>query len=149
MPENDYRKPLPQPTPETQPYWDGCKQNKLLIQRCRQCGRYQFYPRSVCAGPDCTSDQLEWVESKGRGRVKSYTASYVPGAPGFENELPYVVAIITLEEGVQMLSNVVACPPDAVYCEMPVEVVFEDVTPDITLPKFRPMADGPAGTASR
>ena len=133
----EYRKPLPDPIAETQPYWDGCKRHELLIQRCSQCGNYQFYPRSYCINPNCHSDQLSWEKVSGKGRVYTYSINYRP-APGFNNEVPYVVAIVELDVGVRMMSNVINVDPQQVKVDLPVEVVFDDVTEDITLPKFQP-----------
>src|SRR5205814_4069294 len=93
-----------------------------------------FYPRSIC--PACMSDRIAWIESTGRGTVYSYTI--VHRAPAqFAEDVPYVVALIDLAEGVRMMSNVVGSPPAAVHIGAPVEVVFDDVTPEVTLPKFR------------
>lgn len=137
---SEYSKPLPQPTPETQPYWDGCRQHKLLLQRCKACGTYRFYPRMFCVNPECHSDEADWVEGSGKGRLHTYTVSHIPGAPGFEDDLPYVVAIIELEEGVHMMSTVIECEPEDLGCDLPVQVVFDDVTEEISLPKFRPLS---------
>ncbi len=132
-----YRKPLPSVNKETSPYWEGCRRGELLIPRCRDCGWYQFYPRAVCG--NCLSQNIEWVPSSGRGQVYSYTVIHQNQSPGFASEVPYVLAYIELEEGVRMMSNVVNCPPDEVRIGMPVEVLFEPATKEITLPKFRPV----------
>ncbi len=126
--------PLPQPTPLSRPHWEGCRQGVLRVQRCSACGAYVFIPQPVCTS--CQSRALEWVESSGRGTVYSYTTVHRPPRPQFET--PYVVAIVELEEGCHMLTNVVDCPPGEVGVGMPVEVTFRAITDEITLPFFRP-----------
>ena len=134
----DYDKPLPYVHGETRPFWEGTKRHELLIQRCGDCGKFYFYPRSLC--PHCMSDSIEWVKVSGRGKIYSFTISYRTGTLPFQSDLPYNIAIIELEEGVHMLSNVVECRNEDLRIDMPVEVVFDDVTPEITLPKFKPIS---------
>jgi len=100
---------VPVPTRETQPYWDGCKNHELHIQKCAACSHYQFYPRLYCTV--CMSEKVEWVKALGRGKVLSFTIVYRPVTQAFAADVPYVVALITLDEGPQMMSNVVGCPP--------------------------------------
>ena len=133
----EYTKPLPQPTPFSKPFWDGAKRHELLIQKCKECQKYVFYPKVIC--PFCLSDTLEWVKATGRGKIYSYMVVYSYQPQAFAEDVPYVVAIIDLQEGVRMMSNIVECPPDKVQCDMDVEVVFDEVTPEVTLPKFRPI----------
>ena len=128
--------PLPRPTPVSQPYWDGCRRGELLVQKCRDCGGLTFIPQVACM--HCLSPELEWVRSSGRGTVYSYTVVWRPQMPAFE--VPYVVAIIDIEDGYQMLSNIVDCDPATVHVGMPVEVKFEARSAEITLPYFRPRA---------
>ena len=132
------RRPLPQPTPETEAYWDGCRRGEVVLPRCRDCGRFHFYPRALC--PHCWSAALDHVATSGRGRLYSYVINHRP-APGFEDRAPYIIAVVELEEGVRVLSNLVGIEPDAstLSLDMPVEVVFEEVSSDITLPLFKPM----------
>ena len=130
-------KPVPVPTRETQPYWEGCKSHELRIQKCAACRHYQFYPRLYCTA--CMSDQVEWVKASGCGKVLSFTIVYRPVTQAFAADVPYVVALITLDEGPQLMSNVVGCPPEKVHIGMPVEVTFEDWTADISVPKFKPV----------
>ena len=131
-----YEKPLPTPLPWTSPFWEGCKRHELLIQRCGDCGVNVFYPKLYC--PNCLSPNMEWIRSSGRGKVYSFTTIYSYAPTAFADSVPYTVAIVRLEEGVQMMSNVVDCAPDEVRCDMEVRVTFDDVTDDFTLPKFRP-----------
>ncbi len=132
---NEYKKPLPQPTPWSKPFWDGCKKRKLLIQQCKSCKKYIFYPKLFC--PFCLSPDLAWAEATGRGKIYSYTIvhSYQPSE--FSEDVPYVVAVIELDEGVQMMSNIVDCKPDEIRCDMKVEVVFDKINEKFSLPKFK------------
>ena len=118
------------------PFWDGARQGRLLIQKCGSCGQNIFYPRLSC--PACFSEKLDWVEASGRGSIYSYTVVYNNAPSAFVADVPYVVAVIRLEEGVQMLSNIVECDHEKLACDMPVEVVFEELDEEFTLPKFRP-----------
>jgi hypothetical protein len=131
-----YNKPLPEPSCFTEPFWQGTKHHELLIQRCKACQQYIFYPRSHC--PQCLSTALEWIKSTGRGKVYSYTVIRRAAFPSFAQEVPYVFAIIELEEGVRLSSNIVGCKPEEVRIGMPVMSVFEEATPEITLVKFKP-----------
>jgi uncharacterized OB-fold protein len=130
-------KPVPRIDEESRGWFEGLARHELWLQRCGSCGTIRFYPRAVCTV--CLSSEVGWERASGRGTVYTYTVTHQNQAPGFREMLPYVYAIVELDEGVRMPSNVVGCPPDAVRIGMPVEVVFEDLTPEITLPKFRPV----------
>lgn len=129
-------KPLPRITEETKPYWEGCANHRLLIQKCRNCGRFQFYPRSLCS--HCLHGSLEWVESKGQGTIYSFSIVYRPPTKAFQ-ELPYTVAIIELDEGIRMMTNLVRISPEEIRIGMRVEVVFEDIQDNLAIPKFAPV----------
>ncbi len=133
---SDYKKPLPRPNAVSKPFWEAAKQHELQIQRCNSCGAYVFYPREACA--ECLSSDLSWVKVSGKGTVYSYTIAHIPTHPAFAEDVPYVIAIIELDEGPYITTNIVGCKLEAVKIDMPVEVIFEDVTPEITLIKFRP-----------
>lgn len=128
--------PLPRPTPLSRPHWDGCREGRLRVQRCRSCGTHVFIPRPVCTG--CLSEDLEWVESSGRGTLYSHTTVHRPQRPEFE--VPYTVVIVELEEGWHMLSNLIDVAPDDIAIGMPLEVCFQEMTEEITLPVFRAAA---------
>lgn len=128
------RKALPTPTPESAPFWQGCRESKLLLQRCEACGRHQFYPRAVCTA--CSSERLGWSQASGRGRVKSYTVIRRAVSAAYEPDVPYVVALIELAEGPTMMSNVVGSSPEAVRIGAPVRVRFDAWSEDITVPVF-------------
>ncbi len=127
---------LPAPTPETAFWWESCRAGRLLIQRCGDCGHHQFYPRSLCSS--CLRSNLDWVESAGTGSVTTYTICRVPVAEAYAADVPYVVALVRLEEGPTMMCNIVECDPESVAVGMPVEVVFESRSEEIALPQFRP-----------
>ena len=134
-----YAKPLPVPDVETQPFWDGCRDGKLLIQHCADCGQNHFPPTHFC--PKCNSDAQEWVESSGHGRVFSWiTVRHPVPRDVYAGSVPYVVALVTLDEGVRIASNIIGCTPEDVTADMPVQVTFQQATAEITLPLFEPAA---------
>jgi uncharacterized OB-fold protein len=129
-------KPVPVVNTWARPFWDAAREERLIIQKCSACGEHVFYPRIAC--PHCSADSLEWVQASGKGTVYSYTVVEANAPSAFLADMPFVVAVIRLEEGVQMLSNVIGCDPQDVECDMPVEVVFEKRNEEFTLPKFKP-----------
>jgi uncharacterized OB-fold protein len=133
-----YAKPLPQVTREMAPFFEGARHHQLVVQRCRSCGTHRFPARDLCSR--CLSREAEWAPVSGRGTVFSWAVMHQVYHPGFAAEVPYAVVVIELEEGARLVSNLVDCPVAAIEIGMPVEVVFEDVTPEVTLPKFRPRA---------
>ena len=133
------KKPVPIVNPWAKPFWDAAREKRLIIQKCRDCGKHVFYPRIAC--PHCFSDNLDWVDASGRGTIYSFTVVENNAPSAFIGEMPYVVAIIKLKEGVQMLSNIVECDPYELKCDTPVEVTFEKLNDEFTLPKFRPVKD--------
>jgi uncharacterized protein len=121
----------------TQPFWDAAKRHELILPRCKKCSRYHFYPRELC--PFCLSQNLEWVPASGKGHLYTYSIIHQPANPAFTGDVPYVYGVVRLIEGVMMPSNVVECQiPDGVTVDMPLTVVFDDVTPEWTLIKFKP-----------
>ena len=130
------RRPIPKPTPETQEFWDGARRGELRIQRCRSCGKAYFFPRPFC--PNCSSLDVEWFTASGSGTLYSYVINHRPAAPGFTP--PYAIAIVELDEGPRMMSNIIGCPqtPEALELDMRLEVAFEKLDDKITLPMFRP-----------
>ena len=133
-----YTKPLPQITPEMRPFWEAARRHELVVQRCRGCGTPRFPARDICSR--CLSREAEWAPVSGRGTVFSWAVMHQVYHPGFADEVPYAVIVVELEEGARVLSNLVECPVGDITPGMPVEAVFEDVTPEVTLPKFRPRA---------
>jgi uncharacterized OB-fold protein len=126
--------PRPYPTIISQPYWEGTKQRELRFQRCGNCGRATHTPAIVCAW--CVSRNLSWEASAGTGTVYSWTTVWRPQSPAFT--VPYTAIIVDVDEGWQMLSNLIGCEHDAVEIGLPVVVDFYDLDDEITLPYFRP-----------
>lgn len=136
----DYQFPLPVPTVLTQPYWEAAKEHKLVVQRCRASDHMFTYAREHC--PYCWSSDLEWFEVSGRGKVYTYTIIRQPADPVFNERVPYAYVIIQLDEGPRLPGNLINVDVDHVFVDMPVKVTFDDVTPEITLPKWEPDPDG-------
>ncbi len=132
----DYNKPLPHPNEISQPFWDAAKRHELQIQRCHTCGTHIFYPREACS--ECLAADLIWIPVSGKGKLYSYTIAQAPTHPAFADDVPYVIAIVELEEGPHITTNLVGCQPDQVTIGMPVVASFEDVSAEMTLVKFRP-----------
>jgi hypothetical protein len=128
---------LPEPTPETRHFWDGCREGELRLQRCAACAETYFPPRAFC--PKCASREVEVVKASGRGVLWSYVINHRP-RPDMGTE-PYAIAVVKLEEGPTMMTNIVGCPqtPEALQLDMPLAVSFAKQTDDITLPLFAPV----------
>ena len=142
----DPMRPLPQPiTPEARPYWDGAREGKLMLPRCQTCGKPFFYPRVAC--PFCGSRAIEWFRASGRGRLHSFEIAHQILNRAFKVKTPVVLAMVELEEGPRLLTNLVNVAPDpkAIRCDMPVEVAFEKLTDEIALPVFQPARAGAGG----
>jgi uncharacterized OB-fold protein len=130
-----YTKPLPTLQGHTKDFYAWCKKHELRFQRCTACRAWRHVPRELCA--ECGSWDWEWERSSGRGTVFTWTVAERPLHPAFADALPHASVVVAMDEGVRVLSEVVACPPSTLAIDMPVEVVFDDVTPEVTLPKFR------------
>lgn len=115
-------------------YWEGIARGELLIQRCDACSRPVFYPRSIC--PHCFSDQLSWIAASGKGTIYAYTVVH-QAFGAFAGDVPFIVAIVELEEGVRMMTRIIGSSRERVTIGAPVRVTFESVTEDVTLPYFR------------
>ncbi len=129
-------RPIPVVTPEMRPFYDGARQRELRVQRCRACGALRFPARALCSA--CLGTGAEWVAVCGRGEVFSFNVMHQVYHPGFAAHVPYAVVLVQLAEGPRLLSNLVSVPPEAIRIGMPVRVVFEDVSDEVTLPKFTP-----------
>ncbi|MEE9199759.1 MAG: Zn-ribbon domain-containing OB-fold protein [Dehalococcoidia bacterium] len=132
----EYRKPIPIVDAVSRPFWRGTRRREILVQKCRDCDQLIYYPRPLCT--KCFGDNLDWIRCSGFGKVYNFTVTHQSVIQGFDEDLPYVFAIIELDEGVKVSSNIVDCQPENVKIGMPVEVVFETINEEITLPKFRP-----------
>ena len=131
------KRPVPRIDEESRPFWKACARHELYIQKCKNCGTAFYYPRGFC--PEDLSADFEWVKCSGKGKVYTYTVTRQNQSAGFRDKVPYVMAYVELEEGIRMLTNIVDCDPKDVAVGMSVEVTFEDVTPDISIPLFRPV----------
>jgi uncharacterized OB-fold protein len=127
---------LPSPDESTQPWWDATRDGRLLIKRCADCGRAHFYPRPFC--PSCWSERVDWEAASGRATLYTYSVVYQNDLPPFPERVPYVAAIVDLEEGPRMMTNVVDCEPGALRVGMALEAVFRKESDEVTLPVFRP-----------
>jgi len=136
MPDAARSKPLPVVTDENRSFWEGCREGKLLLQYCEQCQQYQFYPRLYCM--HCSSPRIQWVEVSGRGRIYSYTIIHRNKSPEFMHDTPYNVAIVQLDEGPRMMANIVQSDASQLRVDLPVTVVFDPVTDEISVPRFKP-----------
>ena len=141
MAEATLKKPLPAITTEAKAFWDAAAQQKLVMQRCQDCRAWVWTPRPTCN--ECGSDRLAWTPMSGRGEVYSFTViRQIAGraaSKAFEPEVPYVVAWVDLDEGPRMITNIVGCSVDDVKLGMKVAVYFEQASPEIWLPKFKPL----------
>jgi uncharacterized OB-fold protein len=131
---NPYGKPVPVPDPVSEPFWRALHGGRFLLQRCGTCERRQFYPRAACS--HCGAMDLEWAPATGRGEVYSYTVIHRSGVPGWSDEVPYVVAIVELDEGPRMQSNIVGCEPSEVTVGARVRLSPTPVTDSVSLPLF-------------
>lgn len=130
-----YQKPLPVIDPGSAPFWGAAREHRLSIPLCLDCGLYHFYPRELC--PHCHSGNLEWRDVSGRGTIYTFTIARRPAGPAYADDVPYIIALIDLAEGPRMMTNVIAPDVEAVRIGDAVEVVFDDVTDEVTLPKFK------------
>ena len=128
--------PMPRPTVFSQPFWDACRRGELTFQRCNACEGIVFIPQPACT--HCLSADLRWERSAGKGAIYSWTVVWRPQTPAFE--IPYAIAIIDVDEGYQMMSNVVGVDPATLKVEQRVEVSFHTMNDEITMPYFRPAA---------
>jgi uncharacterized OB-fold protein len=134
-----WNKPLPNYDIEHKPFWDALRRHEFVLFRCKKCGTY-YWPVSFCR--KCENEPLfgnmEWAPASGRGKVFAHNIHYWSFEPAFDEDIPYVYAIVELEEGPLMPSNVIGCDPSEVTPGMPVQLVFKDITEEHTIPVFRP-----------
>jgi uncharacterized OB-fold protein len=136
---------LPTPDDTTRAFWDATTRGVLLIKRCRACGRAHFYPRPFC--PHCWSEEVEWEEARGRATLYTWSVVHANDLPPFQERVPYVAAVVDLEEGPRMMTNVVDWDSNQLTAGMPLEVVFREQAEGVTVPVFRP-ARATGGTDS-
>lgn len=128
-------RPLPLATADTEPYWAAAREQRLVIQHCRSCGHYQFYPRAFCT--HCLSEDIEWAPACGQGHIYTFTICRIAPSPAFQAALPYAVAVVELQEGVRLLTNIVDSDISRISVGAAVTVCFERIDDDCTLPQFR------------
>lgn len=128
-------RPLPRIHPEAAPFWQAARERRLLLQQCSRCRRYQHYPRLLCR--HCHSRDLSWQDASGKGSIYSFSVVYrSPG--GFSDDVPYVTAVVELDEGARMFSRIIACDPEKVEIGMRVEASYERQTDELTFVMFKP-----------
>ncbi len=128
-------RPLPSPNPGTAPYWKAAREHKLVLPRCSSCGKFHSYPRALC--PFCSSSQLEWQQCSGRGVIYSFTEVFRAPSKGFAEDVPYIVAIVALDEGPHLMTRLPNADKDKVKIDARVMVDFEDIDDETALPLFR------------
>jgi uncharacterized OB-fold protein len=131
-------KPTPVPNADTCPFWDACNEERLIVQTCESCGHIQFYPRALCV--KCEGRDLDWRDTKPNGKVHTFTIVYRAPTPAFKAKAPYVLALIDLDDGFRMMTNIVNCEPESIAIDMPVRIVFEDRDGQ-RLPQAEPVSD--------
>jgi len=122
----------------TEPYWEGAKNGQLLLQNCRSCGNIWHPPTPIC--PQCQSKDYEWQGVSGRGTIYSYTIVHHPAHLAMADKVPYLVALVALEEGPRVVSNILNCLIEQVTVGMPVALPFQEIAPGVVLPQFEPRA---------
>ena len=130
----------PTRAPESEPFRAGCAEGRLVVPSCGDCGRFHFYPRRFC--PYCDCEDIEWREASGAGIVYSFAIVEKPIEKAFSSLVPYVIAIVELEEGIRMLSHVVDVDPADMTCGMCVRVQYRRISETLTVPVFGPGGDG-------
>ncbi len=132
----EYNKPLPRINSDTEPFWSGCLRHELRFQKCIRCGHVRYPAAVIC--PHCLSREAGWIVSSGHGSVYTYAVYHFLYHPGFAGDIPYVVAIVELDEGPHLLTNIVKCRPEDVRCGMEVVPFWDEAAAGVTIPKFRP-----------
>lgn len=128
-------KPQPKITACAVPYWQSCLEEKLSLPYCKQCDTCFYYPRLWC--PSCFNQELDWQVVSGRAKVYSFSVIHQSPLASYQQDLPYVLAVIELEEGPRMMTNVINCDVNTVHVDMPVTVTFEQ-RGDMKIPQFEP-----------
>jgi len=129
-------KPVPRLTPDNTPFWAGCREHRIMLPWCRVCDRPHWPPGPVC--PFCFGTALTWQQASGQGTISSWVVVHKAWLPAFAADIPYNAVQVELEEGVRLTGNLIGAPNAALKVGLAVEVVFDDVTPEVTLPRFRP-----------
>lgn len=125
---------LPRPTWDMREFWEGCRRKVLRFQKCRACGHVRWPPANLC--PQCHSFEAEWIESSGKGKIYSYVIYHMAFHPYWKDKTPYVVAVVELDEGVRMPTNIVGASFEELKCDAPVEVVWDEAG-EYFVPRFK------------
>ncbi|MBI5591643.1 MAG: Zn-ribbon domain-containing OB-fold protein [Deltaproteobacteria bacterium] len=133
----DFAKPMPIPTKWSRPFWDGAGQHKLLLKQCKDCGHIDHPPYLYCT--ECHSDDHEWIEASGKATLYAFAINEYGVPFPFMPDLPYVLGLVDLKEGPRMITNIVECDHNMLKNGMELEVVFEDVSKEVSLPKWKPI----------
>lgn len=130
--------PTVSPSPDALPFWEAAKRHELLLPFCAACDRHFFYPRTLC--PHCGSRNVQWRTATGRGRLYTFCIQYRNSVPGLQGAVPFVTAMVQLDEGPRLMTFLVGVDPDpaTISCDMPVQVDFLDLESGHSLPVFRP-----------
>ncbi len=134
MPE--YKKQLPLITAFEKPFWEAARRHELVAYQCLNCGTYYSQATDCLA---CDNPKMDWVRVSGKGQVYTWGIYHQLYHPGWKDDIPYNVTWVKLDEGPLLMSNIVDCRNEDIYVEMPLQVVFDDVTEEVTLPKFKPL----------
>ena len=137
MAGHEYTLPIPVADEASEPFFRGAKERKLMLLRCAQCGQHRLPGRERCA--DCWSTEAEWVEASGRGKLYTFGIMHQQYHPAFAGAIPYNFALVELEEGPRLVTSIVDCPNEELRVDMPVQAVFDDVSEETTLVRFRPV----------
>lgn len=133
----NYFKPLPNPSKWSQAFWDGAKQHKLLLKKCSRCGKIDHPPYIYCS--ECWSEEHEWINASGQGKIYAFSTVLLGAPLEFTNDIPYTIAMVDLNEGPRMLTTIVNAKPEELKIGMDVEIIFDDITEGVTLPRFQPL----------
>jgi uncharacterized protein len=129
---------LPTPDDETREFWDGCREGRFLVRHCNACDQFHYYPRPFC--PKCWSTDVEWSPASGRAQLYTYSVVHANDLPPWPERVPYVAAVVDLEEGPRVMTNVEGCAFDDLAIGMRLMVDFKAISDDVTIPVFRPVA---------
>lgn len=140
MSQTDVLMPLPQPSIETEPFWAAVQERRLIMPKCDACGTMAFSPTVACSA--CAGGDFTWTPVSGRGTIFSFVIYHRVYHPAFKDKVPYVVAVVELEEGPRIISNIAGMPIEDVVCDMPVTVVYEEVRDGYLIPKFTRRSGG-------
>jgi uncharacterized OB-fold protein len=137
MPSEPPRSDLPTIDDDTRPFWQAARERRFLIARCRACGEAHHYPRPFC--PRCWSDDVVWEDASGRATLYTYSTVFMNDLPPFKERLPYVAAMVDLDEGPRVMTNVIDCDPTDLSIGMELQIDFREITEEISVPVFRPV----------